>query len=151
MGLHVSWVTWTKLLLCHLLLVACLKISFLWEVLKTQSHSILSSMGHPNPGVVGVSPHDTLIQVDTGCQVTLVSGVGKESALDGELFLCSYLFSAACMAADVPCCSCFNEFLHYLHSSDLFENSSSPRLKNPPQSKLSFFLVLHLVSRERPP
>lgn len=41
----------------------------------------------------------------------------------------------------------FNEFLPYLHLSDLVENSFLIRVKNPPLSGWRF----HLVCRERPP
>ena len=60
--------------------------------------------------------------------------------------LCS-LLSAACAPADICFYSCFHEFLPYLHLSDLFENSCSFRVKNPPWSRLKF----HPVRRESPP
>ena len=107
----------------------------------------------PNPGVAGASPHAVQIQVDTGCQGTLALGVGNGICPRPRTFSLSLALSwSLLLARQLPflqCCSCFTEFLPYLHSSDLSENSFSPRVKNLPRSRLRFFLVLPLVSRER--
>lgn len=60
--------------------------------------------------------------------------------------LCSFLLSAACVAADICLYSCFNKFLSCWHLFDLTENSFPPRVKSPSLSGLRF----NLVHRERP-
>ena len=79
LGLQVpiAGVTQAELQLCHRLLAACLKISFLWEVLRTLSPSILCFLAPPNPGVVGASPHAVQIQVEMGHPGALASRAGK--------------------------------------------------------------------------
>lgn len=89
-----------------------------------------------------LSSHIVQIQVNTGtpgdpgCQWSLVSGVGEGCALFWAVqwtslsSLCSSLHSTASMAAAIHYYYCFNEYLSYLHSSDLLANYFSIRVKN---------------------
>lgn len=123
-------------------------------------HPMLHSS--PNPKVVGASPHAVQIQADMECQVTpaLRDGQGicpiprkclANFRSSCPLHLCIFLLSAACEAAAIHFYSRSNEFLPYLPSSDLLENSSSFRVKSPPASRLRFLLVPRETSQTQLP